>query len=265
MPKAQYKEKIAISIDPMLLSRIDSTIDNSLIKSRSQAIEVLLGRALGTGVRKAAILLKAEHIPLSLSEVSGKPVILRQLDFLAKNGISKVLILTGPSKNTAALQKLLSKQPLPFEIVGQKAKGTAASIYAARKHFSNEHFVLMSGDTLMDFDLAKMIEKHLASGKLITMGLINSPVAHNYTSVNLEGDTIKELKERKQGISHIINAGIYIVSPSSLKLLAGKKDLVTEVFPKLVKGNEIQGYFAFGNYTHLGERRPFDRCSNKAI
>jgi len=254
MQKAQYKEKIAISIDPMLLSRIDSTIDNSLIKSRSQAIEVLLGRALGAGARKAVILLKAGHIPLSLSDVSGKPVIQRQLGFLAKNGISTAIILTEPSKNTAALQKLLSKQPLPFEIVEQRAKGTAASIYAARNLLKGEHFVLMSGDTLMDFDLGKMVEKHLSAGKLITMGLINSPVAHNYTSVNLEGDTIKELKERKQGISHIINAGIYIVSPSALKLLAGKRDLVTEVFPKLVKDNEIQGYFAFGNYTHLEER-----------
>ena len=50
------KEKVAITIDRKMLSRIDSMVDGSGVKSRSHAIEMLLSKSINGAPKKAIIL-----------------------------------------------------------------------------------------------------------------------------------------------------------------------------------------------------------------
>ena len=64
------KSKIAISVDNSLLKLVDSKVDRSVIRSRSQAIEFFLKKGLQEqSVSIAVLLLKGGHQVFSLKQV----------------------------------------------------------------------------------------------------------------------------------------------------------------------------------------------------
>ena len=64
------KAKIAISVDNSLLKLIDSKVDKSVIRSRSQAIEYFLRKGLQEqSVSVAVLLLKGEHQAVALKNI----------------------------------------------------------------------------------------------------------------------------------------------------------------------------------------------------
>ena len=75
----QTKEKIAITIDEKLLSRVDKMIDGETIRNRSHAIEYLVTQSLRPKVKKAlicageTIMQKGVFIPAALLPFEEKP------------------------------------------------------------------------------------------------------------------------------------------------------------------------------------------------
>src|SRR3989344_8262495 len=66
------KSKIAISVDNSLLKLVDSKVDGSVIRSRSQAIEYFMKKGLQEqSVSVAVMLLKGEHQAFALKELNG--------------------------------------------------------------------------------------------------------------------------------------------------------------------------------------------------
>jgi NDP-sugar pyrophosphorylase family protein len=109
----------------------------------------------------------------------------------------------------------------------------------------------MSGDTYNNFDLIKMINKHLALNKLATMGLMTREKSSEYGTAILDGDFIIDFQEKTKKISsHIVNAGIYIFKPEVFELI--QTSLEKELFPKLAKIKELVGFFTYGEYEHFG-------------
>src|SRR3989344_6907415 len=85
------KAKIAISVDNSLLKLVDSKVDGSVIRSRSQAIEYFMKRGLQEqSVSTAVLLLKGEHQEFALKEMKGIPLVRQQIEFFAGHGIKKV-------------------------------------------------------------------------------------------------------------------------------------------------------------------------------
>ena len=81
------KPKIAISLDKPILDIIDTKVDGSVIRSRSQAIEFFIRKGLQEqSISTAVILLKGEHQKYSLKELKGKSLLKNQLEFFYKNG-----------------------------------------------------------------------------------------------------------------------------------------------------------------------------------
>src|SRR3989338_6748436 len=138
------KEKIAISMDGALLESIDSKIDGSMLRSRSQAIEYFLRKGLrDESLSTAVILLKGEHQHHALSLIKGKPLLEMQIDFFRKNGITSVLIITQHSKMSTQLLELASRQQVAVDIVETEAEGNANALLAAKDKLKSS-FVVMS-------------------------------------------------------------------------------------------------------------------------
>ncbi|NQV08724.1 ribbon-helix-helix protein, CopG family [Candidatus Woesearchaeota archaeon] len=76
------KQKIAISLDKKLLDLVDSKVDGSIIRSRSQAIELFLHRGMEEkSVENAVILLHKDHQKTSLKKIDGISLIKKQISF----------------------------------------------------------------------------------------------------------------------------------------------------------------------------------------
>ena len=127
------KSKIAISVDNSLLKLVDSKVDGSVIRSRSQAIEYFLKKGLQEqSVSTAVLLLKGEHQELALKETNGIPLIRQQIEFFASYGIKTVYIVTQHTKNANLILEEKSKARINVEIIEKQAKGNAEALLALK-------------------------------------------------------------------------------------------------------------------------------------
>lgn len=248
----KMKRKIAISMDMALLQMIDATIDNVSITSRSQAISVLLQKALEKQyVTQAVILLKSEHIPLLFHEVDGKTFLEQQIQFLLANSIEKIFLITKDHYQLETIKRTFQKYPVSFHLILEKQQQGSVPALSLLQNELRTNFVLLNGDTLNLFPLKKMILFHLKTDKVITIGLTTSSDPKAYNTVELEGDQI--VAYRKNANSHIIDAGIYICKPTLFSFFTKHtKILERDIFPKLCSLQQAQGYFTYGSYTHFG-------------
>jgi NDP-sugar pyrophosphorylase family protein len=244
------KEKIAISIDESLLSTIDKKTDGKELQSRSQAIEHYLRKGLAESlVDKAIIMLRSDQHELVLRNKAA--FLKKQLDFLRRANIQKVVLTTQSSSYVAEIKKIIEKEGFETKIYESKAQNNSQALLAAKKEFTTDCLVV-SGDVLNDFNVQDMIKKHLTLGKTATMGIISKAQTATEGSAIIDGDYVVEFYEKTpKQVTNIVNAGIYILSPSSLSLLDGKQNIEYELFPKLAKLRQLVGYFIYGAYEHL--------------
>ncbi|MBI2101420.1 nucleotidyltransferase family protein [Candidatus Woesearchaeota archaeon] len=247
------KPKIAISLDSSLLRLVDSKVDGSVIRSRSQAIEYFLKKGLQEqSVSVAVLLLKGEHQPVALKVVKGKSLIRQQIDFFHRHGIKNLYIITQHTKNTNLLLGEISDAKINAEIIERQARGNADALKSIKEKISGS-FVVMSGDTYNDFDMLKMIKKHSDSEKLAAMGLMTREKPSSYGTAILDGDLIVDFEEKPRHYStNIVNAGIYIFKPEIFELFESVSSLEKDLFPKLARMKQLVGFFTYGEYMHFG-------------
>lgn len=248
------KDKIAISVDHSLLKLVDSKVDGSVIRSRSQAIEYFLKKGLQEqSVSVAVLLLKGGHQGILLKQIKGKSLIKQQIEFFLKYGIRTLYIITQHTKNMNMLLNEVSDAKINVEIVERAARGNADALKAMKGKVSNS-FVVMSGDTYNDFDLLKMIKKHLESEKLATMGLMTREKTTSYGTAILDGDLIVDFQEKPKHYStNIVNAGVYIFNPEVFELFDNVNSLEKDLFPKIARMKQLVGFFTYGEYLHMGD------------
>ncbi|MBI2651711.1 nucleotidyltransferase family protein [Candidatus Woesearchaeota archaeon] len=247
------KPKIAISVDKSLLEMVDSKVDGSVIRSRSQAIEFFLRKGLqGQSINTAVLLIKGEHQQNLLKKFKGKSLLKKQIEFFSKYGIKNLYILTQHSKNINFLLNEISNADINVEIIEKESKGNANALAALKDKLKN-NFVVMSGDTYNNFDLLKMIKKHIEMDKLAAMGLMTRENPADYGIAILDGDLIIDFREKpKQYSTNIVNAGIYIFKPEIFELFENANSLEKELFPRLARLKQLTGFFTYGEYEHFG-------------
>ena len=247
------KPKIAISLDKELLDAVDSKVDGSVIRSRSQAIEFFLRKGLQEqSINTAVILIKGEQQDVLLKEVDGTALIKKQIDFFSSYGIKTIYIVTQHSKSMNSLLAEVEKASINVEIIEKEAKGNAKALEAMKDKLK-DNFIVMSGDTYNDFDLRKMVKKHLEAGKLGTIGLMSRDKPSDYGNAVLDGDLIVDFQEKpKKATSNIVNAGIYIFKKEVFELFDNASSIERDVLPKLARIKQLVGYFTMGGYRHFG-------------
>ncbi len=251
--KKAIKKKIAISIDAGLLGVIDSKVDDSVIRSRSQAIEFYLKKGLqGQSINTALLLIKGDHQQILLKQVQGKSLIRKQIEFFAKHGITNLYLITQHSRHANELLSEISQAKINVEIIEASEKGSASALLSVKSRILN-HFIVMSGDIYNDFDLSKMIKKHTELNNLATMGLMTREETKKYGTAILDGDYIIDFQEKpRQSSTHIVNAGIYVFKPEIFELLENNQNLERDLFPRLARMKQLIGFFTYGEYAHLG-------------
>jgi NDP-sugar pyrophosphorylase family protein len=242
------KSKIAISVDNSLLNLVDSKVDGSVIRSRSQAIEYFLRKGLSEdSISIAVILLKGTQQEVALKPFKGKSLIKNQIEFFSNNGVKKIYLVTQGAKKELR-EELIDTG---VEIIEKDAKGNAFALLSLKDKIKS-NFIVMSGDTYNNFDLIKMSNKHQQLNKIATMGLMTRDKSSDYGTAILDGDLVIDFQEKtKELSSHIVNAGIYIFKPEVFELISGDS-LEKGLFSKIAKIKELVGFFTYGEYLHFG-------------
>tara|TARA_B100001250_G_C19811296_1_gene795828 strand:- start:533 stop:1723 length:1191 start_codon:yes stop_codon:yes gene_type:complete len=166
------------------------------------------------------------------------------LDYLIQNyalySFKNIYVLAG--YKGSQIKKIYSKRKFNLKkinvLIEKKPMDTGGALYNLKKVIKND-FILVNGDSILDINLEKFIQKNLRN-HLIRIALISKKFTKNKNKLgNL---SLKNNKIIIKNSSPYMNAGVYYCNKKLLKIFEKKKvSLENEIIPKLIKKNKVTG------------------------
>jgi len=272
------KERITITLDKELIGQIDKRIDGNIIKNRSQQIEILLTKSLGTyKPEKAVVLIGGKgtrlrpityKIPKCMIDVNGKTITEHLFDLLKKYGIRDVILSVGYMKEKVKEHyEDGSKFGVNITYVeDDEPLGTAGPLKLAKEHL-HDSFIVTNGDELKNINIPRMFRLHKRKDALATIALTTVTDPSQYGVARLSGSRILEFVEKPKkddAPSNLINAGFYIMEPEVLDMIPdGFSMLEKDVFPKLAKEGRLRGFPFEGQWFDIGNLERYEAAKKK--
>ena len=173
---------------------------------------------------------------------------------LVRFGIDEVLLLTGDPSPTleAALPGIAAGLPRPVAITvseGPVRFGTGGALYRAR-HELHERFLLCNGDSLLDFNLARLLAAEPAPARIVLRAVAD---ADRCNVVAIQGGRVRAFQPRGQPPGPgLVDAGIYLLDRSILPLLAPACSLESDVLPRMAAAGDLYATVGEGVFIDLG-------------
>ena len=204
-------------------------------------------QAGGKGTRLAAY---THDIPKPMLPLGGKPLLEHQILLLKKYGFSNIIILVNYLGNIikeyfgdgkkfgVSIEYFEEKKPL----------GTVGGIKEIEQWLDDD-FIVFYGDVMVNMDLNRVIQFHKEKNSECT--LVVHPNNHPYDSDLVETDDDGRIinvfakgQPRDKYYKNLVNAGVYVFSPSFLKHLEKgiKADFGRDIFPCVYKKVKMFGY-----------------------
>ena len=196
--------------------------------------------------------------PKPLLHVGGRPFLEHLKGELARHGIRRLILLTGP--HTTAFERALSTtawHDVDVELIAdQPAAGTAGALRYA-EHLLDSEFLMLNGDSFFDFNL---LDPFLGDGTA-KIALRKVENADRYGHVVLDEGRVTKFGEKSTPGPGLINAGVYCLNRSVLDWIGeGHVSLETDVLPQLVAAGEVQGRIHDGPFIDIGVPDDFERA-----
>ncbi len=188
--------------------------------------------------------------------IVNKSVMAHTLDLLKQHGITEVIVTLRYM--AAAIQDLFEDgkalgMNLTY-VVEQDPLGTAGSVKNAAG-LLDETFLVLSGDSLTDFDLGYILRMHQEREAMASLTLTHMPNPLEFgVIVTAEDGRVTQFLEKPswgEVISDTVNTGIYVLEPEALDLIPPdtnydfSRDLVPQMLAKRLPlfGCVTEGYW----------------------
>lgn len=205
--------------------------------------------------------------PKPLAEISGKPFLTWVLDFLAKQGISRVVLATGymseKIKNTIGLSWGSMTVDYVFE---EELLGTGGAIKNALQHIKNNSFFILNGDTWLNLNYCDFMDEVMQSDCDLGIALTKIQNSSRYGSVKLDDKYITDFYEKNLISAGYINAGVYFVK--NKEKLTFPLDHVfsfeKDVLISLAKKRKILGFIKTSGFVDIGVPEDYFKAKQEA-
>ena len=199
-----------------------------------------------------------ENLPKPMLKVAGKPMLEHIILNAKAQGFRKFIISLhylgnliidhfGDGSNLdISIQYIHEIEPL----------GTAGAM-ALIDPLPNLPFIVTNGDIITDVNYANLLHFHESNKSQATMAIKKYELQNPYGVVNIKGLEITSFEEKPIQISYV-NAGIYVLNPSSLKYLKVNEPCDMPDLFELLKNNNysITAYPIHETWADVG--RPVD-------
>ena len=175
---------------------------------------IILAGGLGTRIKEIL-----GNTPKCLAPVNGKPFIDILIDNCVKQGIKRIIICVGYSKDQ--IIKYLSKRQ-DIEIIFSKENtqlGTGGAIKNAKKYINSESFLVLNGDSYIDFNISSLFKKQMGLISSILLYKNNDNKDFGKVSINNKGILTSFNEKNSEINSNYLSAGRYIFSLPFLLVL----------------------------------------------
>ena len=258
------KEKISITINKNLLRNIDSLIDRLYIRNRSQAIEYLIDKVLGT--EKTAVILAGgdeESLRISpeeycLTAKRGTTTVLSlPLKTLRKHNFKKVYLVARHKVLTKAFELAGdgSSHGIKLTYVEEKtSQGTFDTLKLLKGKISS-NFLVVYGDIVFDsINLQSLWDTHSMSNAVATLLLTTSATPSQKGNVSMQGkQVLRFIQKPPQSDNYLVFSPIFVTEPEIFDRHGHSLEL--DVFPELTKKELLSGHLSPVKEEHVHKPR----------
>lgn len=188
----------------------------------------------GRGTRLGSL---AERTPKILVEIGGEPLLARQLRYLEREGVERVVV--NAHHLAEQVEDFLDGYRGPLEVVllvEEQLKGTAGAVRNALKYLEDP-VVVLYGDVLLDAPLAPLLAAHSATHAVATLTVYaaDSTAGKGVVDVGEDG-RIQGFAEKERTGRGLVNAGLYVLDRAFVASLpeGATLDFGTDVLPSAV-------------------------------
>ncbi|WP_028893508.1 nucleotidyltransferase family protein [Syntrophorhabdus aromaticivorans] len=212
-------------------------------------------------------------IPKALIDVAGKPFIARQLDYLRRQGISRVVLCLG-HLGEQVREFVGDGAAFGLEVSyswdGRLLMGTGGALKRALP-LLGKHFFVLYGDSYLLVDLGTVERGFVESGKPALMTVLRNDDQWDKSNVLFRDGSIIEYNKRKPGaeMKHI-DYGLGVLSASLLENMPADSpfdlaDIYHDLSAQgLLAGLEVSGrFYEIGSLIGLAETREYFRRKEK--
>ena len=200
---------------------------------------IILAGGLGTRLKSIT-----GDIPKALINISGKPFIDYQIEYIRNQGIEEIFFALGYESNK--LKKYISnKYSNILYSVENKPLGTGGAVkLAIRNHYKklDKSFFVLNGDSLIDINYQHLYDFHKNKQSNVTIGLIEVDDVDRYGKIGTKNGDIIKFNEKSDNGPGLINSGVYLFRKDIERLFPKEEkfSLENDFFPNLI-GNNFKG------------------------
>jgi NDP-sugar pyrophosphorylase family protein len=206
-------------------------------------------------------------LPKPIAPIGGRPFLARQLEWLARHGVRRAVILAGYGADQlrgslgdghagVALEWSVEPEPL----------GTGGALALAAPHVDGPALVV-NGDTLAELDPWALERARWEHGALGAVALFRVPDAAGRGRVERRDDgTVSEFVEKDPAWSGgaWVNGGAYAFSPRLwTRLRRGAHSLERDVLPELATRGLLHGLACAGRFWDIGTPEDWERAEKE--
>lgn len=208
---------------------------------------VILAGGLGTRLKPMT-----DEIPKPLIPINGKTLTEHVINLFKKVGVKEFILSIGHKRDmikkyfgdgsnfNSKISYIEETEPL----------GTGGWLHIAKEKMPelfDDDFFVCNGDNLFALNLEAFLQKHKASGALVSDALTKVDDPTKFGIVDLDNDNFilrfVEKPSKEESPSSFANSGYYIFSPKILDHIPSQKKFMLErdLFPQLAKKHLLLG------------------------
>ncbi|TXK85273.1 sugar phosphate nucleotidyltransferase [Paenibacillus sp. N3.4] len=205
------------------------------------------------------------HLPKPMVPLIGRPCMAYIVELLQKHGIRDIAV-TMQYKPEVIRDYFGDGQAFGVNMhyfEETSPLGTAGSVKNAHE-FLDDTFIVISGDSLTDFDLSEAIAFHKKKQAQATLILthVSHPLEYGVVMTNDKSQIVRFLEKPSWGevFSDTVNTGIYILEPETLERVPLNQafDFSQHLFPALLQDNQgLYGYVSSGYWSDIGNLQQY--------
>ena len=184
---------------------------------------VILCGGKGTRLRE-----QTEALPKPMIEIGDKPILEHIMEIFSVYGFREFVLCLGykaPVIRDYFVSRKIAEQKswkIDFADTGEETQ-TGGRIKRVEPLITGENFMATYGDGLADIDIKKLVEFHLAHGKIGTLTAVNPP--SQFGLLDLKSDGQVSRFQEKPPLDHWINGGFFVFKKEFFGYL-GENDIL---------------------------------------
>jgi mannose-1-phosphate guanylyltransferase / phosphomannomutase len=230
---------------------------------------VLMAGGSGTRLRPLTC-----DLPKPMVPILNRPIAEHIVNLLKRNGITEIIAtlhyLPDIMRDHFNDGRDFGVQ-MTYAVEEDQPLGTAGCVKNIAD-LLDDTFLVISGDSVTDFDLQAAIRFHREKGSKATLVLtrVPNPIEFGVVIINAEGQIQRFLEKPSTSeiFSDTVNTGTYILEPEVLDYLPAdqESDFSKDLFPLLLdKGEPLYGYMADGYWCDVGHLEAYRAAQYDAL